>query len=64
LVLQLKNDEPVAGCERMKAVQDYAAWVLGNPKAASIARGLHFAEMPLKLSQRGQQLLQNMTCVR
>ena len=40
IIVEQRNTDADGGCERMKAVQDYVAWVLGSKEAASIARGL------------------------
>ena len=63
IIVEQHNADANGGCERMKAVQDYVAWILGSKDAASIARGLLWAEMPVKIAARALDILRNMTCV-
>ena len=58
----LQNTGANKGCERAKAVHEYALWVLRDPSAADIARSLGWAVMPDAVGQRAAAIVNNMTC--
>lgn len=48
----------------MRAVHDYVSWMLQSAQASTIARSLHWAEMPIKISHLAHDnILRNMTCI-
>lgn len=63
IIVQQRNLD-AGGCPRMRAVQDYVSWMLQSAQASTIARSLHWAEMPIKISHLAHDnILRNMTCI-
>ena len=62
LVVPLLSSEADNGCERVRAVHDYALWSLQDQAAASIARSLGWAVMPDVVGERAVSIVANMTC--
>ena len=62
MVIPLNSTDAQNSCARIRAVQDYATWILSDPQAAQIANGLQWAIMPVKISQEAVAIVSSMTC--
>ena len=62
MVVPLDSTDVENSCARVRAVQDYAVWILSNPQVEQVAERLDWAIMPLKIAQQAVSIVKNMTC--
>ena len=62
MVVPLDSTDVENSCSRVRAVQDYAVWILSNPQVEQVAEHLDWAIMPLKIAQQAVSIVKNMTC--
>ena len=62
LIVPRVTDDIGDSCDRMKAVQDYAEWILTDSQVRTLATAAQWAQMPQKISKAARQIVLSMTC--
>ena len=53
---------PTSACARRLALLNYVKFIMLDPQVTAIAVSLHWAQLPIWISEDAVELLDNMTC--
>ena len=62
MVIPLASSEAANGCDKVRAVHDYVAWIVSDSAAAEAAQGMSWAVIPDIISTQALATINNMTC--